>query len=373
MASNTSTRRYDLDWLKALAVLLVPIMHAGIIFTNTPYLIKNSETSMWMDIPIILISMPIMPLFFTISGMSIYYALQRKDLGEFVRSRIVRLLVPYLFGLLTISSISTYYALRRQDLFSGSFFEFYPHYFDGWWGYGGNFPWYGHHLYFLIYLFAFSIVGLPLFRFLRSYVNRSWIASLAAFANKPGGLFLFVLPVLAIEFTEPLTSLGIPHQGGWHFLSYVVFLVLGFLIASNDDFLRAIHRHARASLVVAALCIVAGAVIFLAIGDLYLAMIPVGIYAWCIGIAVLSAANKRLNAPSRALALLGDGALPFYIVHEGILVPVAFYVTATSLGILPKYGIILAVALPLMVLAAALIRRVNVLRLLFGLRPIARG
>lgn len=369
----TSLRRYDLDWLKSLAVLLVPIMHGGIIFTHTPYLIENSVKSVAMDLPIVLMSVPIMPLFFAISGMSIYYALNSKSAREFVRSRILRLLVPFLFGLFTISSISTYYALRSRQAFSGSYFEFYPHYFDGWWGYGGNFPWYGHHLYFLIYLCVFSLVGLPLFLFLRAEINRRWIAALAAFANKPGGLYLLVLPAVAIEITDPLKELGLPHQGGWHIFSYVVFLLCGFLMASNDDFLRAIHRYARASLVVAGISVAAAAAVFLAFDDPMLAMAPVCIYSWSIDIAVLSAAHKRLNKPGKALALLSDSALPFYIVHEGILVPVAFYVCATSLGILPKFAIILVVSLPLMVLAAAFVRRVNVLRFLFGLPPIAQA
>jgi hypothetical protein len=55
-------------------------------------------------------------------------------------------------------------------------------------------------------------------------------------------------------------------------------------------------------------------------------------------------------------------------VHEAILVSVAYYVCITDLGIFPKFVIILAVSLPLMLLAVALIRSMNILRFLFGLR-----
>jgi glucan biosynthesis protein C len=369
MAEAKPARRYDLDWMKALVVLMVPFMHGGIIFTNTPYLVKNGETSVLMDIAMMALGIWLMPLLFTISGMSITYALGAMTPGRFVRSRIKRLLVPFLFGLFTISAFSTYYAVRHQRGFQGSFFDFYPHYFDGWWGFGGNFPWYGHHLYFLIYLFVFSVLGLGLFLFLRLPMHRRWIASLANVVNKPGVLFLLILPVVLNEAIYPF-PLWLPRQGAWHMFSYIIFLLYGFLFASHEGFRHAIHRHARAGLVLALLAAVAAAVLFFTIDDLMLALSPISIYAWGIMIAVLSAADKRLSKPNRALALLGDSALPFYIVHEPILVTVAFYVCATDLGILPKLAIMLVIALPLMVLVVALIRRVNALRTLFGLRPL---
>jgi glucan biosynthesis protein C len=370
MEETKPARRYDLDWLKALAVLMVPIVHGGIIFTNTPYLVKNAETSVLMDVAMMALGIWLMPLLFTISGMSLYYALGAMTPGQFVRSRIKRLLVPFTFGLFTISSFSTYYAVRYRDGFDGSFFDFYPHYFDGFWGFGGNFPWYGHHLYFLLYLFVFSIAGLGLFLFLRQPFHRRWIAALANAVTKPGVLFLLILPVVLNESVYPFT-LWIPRQGGWHMFSYIIFLLYGYLFASHEGFRQAIHRHARAGLVLALLSAIAAAILFFTIDDLMLALSPVSIYAWGIMIAVLSAADKRLNQPNRALALLGDSALPFYIVHEPILVMVAFYVFPMDLGILPKLAVILVIALPLMVLAVALIRRVNALRFLFGLRPLS--
>lgn len=367
-----TNRRYDLDWLKALAVVMVPIIHGGIIFSDTPYLIKNDETSLFVSAVVILIGMPLMPLFFMISGKSICFALDSKKPKEFIRSRIVRLIVPYVFGLFAISSVSTYFSVRRHGDFSGSFFEFYPHYFDGWWGFGGNFPWYGHHLYFLLYLFLFSILFLGPFLLLRRERGQRWLAALASFVNKPGALYLLILPVAAIEYFNPLGDLGIPHQGGWHMFSFVFFLIYGFFFANNEGFQRAIDRHARYAPWIALLSAITAAVVVLNTPDLFLSLIPVSIYVWSIDILILSHARKHLRQPSKTLALLGDSALPFYIVHEPILVAIAFYVCATDLAILPKLTIILAASLPLMVLAVAFIRRVNTLRFLFGLRPTSK-
>jgi hypothetical protein len=51
--------------------------------------------------------------------------------------------------------------------FAGSFIEFYPHYFDGFYAFGGNFAWMGLHSWYLEMLFIFSLITLPLFLYLR--------------------------------------------------------------------------------------------------------------------------------------------------------------------------------------------------------------
>jgi peptidoglycan/LPS O-acetylase OafA/YrhL len=372
MRSNSrSTRRYDLDWLKALAVIMVPFIHGGIIFSDTPYLIKNDETSLFITAAVILIGMPIMPLFFMISGMSISFALDSKKPSEFIVSRFVRLMIPFTFGLFAMSSVSTYFAMRRLGEFSGTFLEFYPHYFDGSWGYGGIFPWYGHHLYFLLYLFVFTLLCLGPFLFLRHERGLKWLAPLTSLVNKPGGLYILIVPVAAIEYFNPLMDLRIPHQGGWHMFSFLVYLIYGYAFSSNDAFQRAIDRHARSAPWVALLSAIAAGIVYVSSSNLNLSLIPVSIFVWSIDILILSYARKALNKPTKLLALLGDSALPFYIVHEPILVAVAFYVCAMDMAILPKLLIILATSIPLMVLAVAFIRRVKPLRFLYGLRPIA--
>ncbi len=370
-STSRSVRRYDLDWLKALAVIMVPLIHGGIIFSDTPYLIKNDETSLVITAAVILIGMPIMPLFFMISGMSISFALDSKKPRAFMMTRFLRLIIPFIFGLFFMSSVSTYFALRRLGEFSGTFLEFYPHYFDGLWGYGGVFPWYGHHLYFLLYLFVFTLLCLGPFMLLRRERGQNWLVSLSSIVNVPGGLFILILPVAAIEYFNPLMELGVPHQGGWHMFSFLLFLIYGYIFASNDGFQRAIDRHARFTPWVALLSATAAGIVYVSSSNLNLSLIPISIFVWSIDILILSYAGKALNKPGKMLALLGDSALPFYIVHEPILVAVAFYVCATDMAILPKLLIILTASIPLMVLIVALIRRVNPLRVLYGLRPIA--
>ena len=67
---------------------------------------------------------------------------------------------------------------------------------------------------------------------------------------------------------------------------------------------------------------------------------------------------------------VNEGLLPFHILHHSIVIISAFYIAQWNGPILPKYllilGCTLGVTLPLYI---CLIKRVNLLRFLFGMRP----
>ncbi len=65
--------------------------------------------------------------------------------------------------------------------------------------------------------------------------------------------------------------------------------------------------------------------------------------------------------------------LPFYVVQQPVIILIAFYVVPWNMGILPKWLIISTLSLALsLVLYDLLIRRVNGIRWLFGMKPLHR-
>lgn len=76
-------RRFDLDWLRIISILLVFFYHSSLIFATGPWSIKNTETSIhlvkWMQLGLGLI----LPLFFVIAGMSTFYALNYVKAGKY--------------------------------------------------------------------------------------------------------------------------------------------------------------------------------------------------------------------------------------------------------------------------------------------------
>jgi len=85
---------------------------------------------------------------------------------------------------------------------------------------------------------------------------------------------------------------------------------------------------------------------------------------------ILSLAAKYLNFNNKALAYGGEIVLPFYILHQTIILCVGWFVIRWNMGIVPKYLIIAVVSFVLiMALYEPLVRRFNVVRFFFGMRP----
>jgi peptidoglycan/LPS O-acetylase OafA/YrhL len=80
-------RRYDLDWLRILAILAVFVFHTSRFFDIDDWSIKNATTypglHLWTSFP----SHWLMPLIFVISGMSTFYALGTRGASRFLKDR----------------------------------------------------------------------------------------------------------------------------------------------------------------------------------------------------------------------------------------------------------------------------------------------
>jgi hypothetical protein len=85
---------------------------------------------------------------------------------------------------------------------------------------------------------------------------------------------------------------------------------------------------------------------------------------------VMSLGMKYLNVKSKFVTYGNEAVLPFYIFHQTIILCVGWFVIRWNMGILSKYLIIAVVSFALiMVLYELLVRRFNVVRFFFGMRP----
>jgi glucan biosynthesis protein C len=79
--------------------------------------------------------------------------------------------------------------------------------------------------------------------------------------------------------------------------------------------------------------------------------------------------ERFLNFTNRFLVHVNEMVLPFYILHQTVIISVAYFVVQTGLAIPLKYAITVMISFAvIVVLYELLVSRIGVLRFLFGMR-----
>ena len=378
---TTLPRRWDIDWLRVLATGAVFLFHCARFFNEEGWHVKNNQLDFGMTVFVAIVSQWLMPLFFILSGASAYYALNRRRSSSYLRERLTRLLVPLIFGILVLIPPQVYVeSVSGQSetvpAFAGSFIEFYPHYFDGFYAFGGYFAWMGLHLWYLLVLFIFSLLTLPLFIFFKTELGQRLISGLAAWLTKPGLIFLLPAPLIIFEIALDPEGLGFRNFGGWSPFIYLGWLIIGYLLVAEARFGQAIRQHYLAAVVLAGLTITIGLILYLsndaAYGSPeYVLRSTLRIFnSWFWLLAILGLGQRYFNFNSKFLAYASEASLPFYILHQTVIVVVGFFLMEWPLAVLPKYLLLAVISLTIiMTLYELLIKRFNGMRFLFGLKP----
>jgi len=382
MTTIPHRRRDDIDWLRVLAMLVVFLYHCGRFFNNEDWHVKNLQTSYIITLSLAIVGQWMMPLFFALSGISSYYALGYQKPARYIHSRFKRLVVPLIFGVFVIiAPLQVYLERISHGQFQGSFLQFYPHYFQGWYGLGGNFAWMGIHLWYLEVLFVFSLIMLPLFICLRRNTGAALLSKIAATLGRPECIFLLAIPVVIMEYVSNIpalrsTLLGIRAFGGWSLLPYLVFFSLGYVIAAEVQFTAAIEKQRLAALAVGIVVTLVGFYLVESgrpIADWLVAILR-GLNAWAWLIAMLGFGSRSLNFSNRFLKYANEAVLPFYILHQAVILAIGYYIVRLDLPIAAKFFIIVTVALvTILSLYDVLVKRINVLRFLFGMKLIPQS
>ncbi len=367
--STTTSRRYDLDWLRVCAVLGVFFVHSLHFFDVDDWAIKNATTYPWVGSLMALLGVWIMPLIFVISGASLFYASRKGNAAGFAWDKMLRLFVPLLVGIFTLSVTQVYVERVNHGQFQGTLFEFLPHYFDGLYGFGGNFAFHGIHLWYLLVLFLFTFLLMPLFWWFKGATGNRVLRRLGDLLALPGAIVLFVAPALMLRFITDSGALGGGYAlGGWRPVQYLWFLLAGYLIVSHEALQQRIIQARWVCLMLAVLLVT----LSFAQGmgpDAYRLLA-----VWPGLLAMLGFAMKHLTFSNRFLAYSNEAVLPFYILHHNVLVWVGFFVVGWAVSDLGKYLIItLTSFVTCVLLYEYLVRRFNVLRVLFGMKPLHRS
>ena len=328
-----------------LGIFLLHAMH--LFDEGTDWHLRNVDQSMVVLILRGLIDIWAVPLFFVLSGVGAWFALQKRSGGAFLVERVRRLLIPlYTVGMFLIVLPQIYFDAYTNG-FRGGFWQAIGRSlgsarFDaGWPGLSTLFP---GHLWFLQYLFLVSVVALPVLLILRSDTGRRLIGRIAQLCSRRGGIFWMILPMAAVRVALMGVFLG---QFTWAvFVFYAVLFVIGYMLASDERFTRSTERNRWIGLLLGILSFALQGFLILTqdyqmfrepfsiVFVLYEITLSIGI--WGFIVFLMGMASRHRNRPSRALAYSNEAILPFFLFHQTVILSIGWFVIRWNLHLVWK-------------------------------------
>ena len=341
-------RRYDIDWLRVIAIVLLLIYHMAIVFQPWGIyigFIQSVETSEAIWIPMALINVWRIPLLFFVSGMGMCFALKRRNWKQLLADRAQRILLPLIFGSFFIVPI---HVVIFQKYYNQAI-EYSPSM---------------GHLWFLsnICIYVLQCIGLAFLDKNYSYKIFNFIRVLL---KRPYFIYLFVIPfMLEAELVNPdMFSLYVGTGHGFILGMFAFFF--GFMfVAIGDSFWNALLKMRNVSLIIALGLYLVRLFYFDLSSPNYLSSLES--MSWIF--AVLGYGYRYLNNPSKSLVYLSQAVYPVYILHMMFLYLGAYLILPLNMSVEINIILVISFSFAGSFITYELIRRISLLRPLFGLK-----
>jgi membrane-bound acyltransferase YfiQ involved in biofilm formation len=347
-------RRYDIDWLRVIAIGLLLLYHIGIVFQPWAvflgFLQSNEPIeSLWP--PMAMLNVWRIPLLFFVSGMGVCFAIRKRNWKQLIIERTRRILVPFLFGMVILVPIhvliwQNYY---HQDL------RYAPH---------------PGHLWFLGNIFIYVVLLSPLFFLMRNRQQGRVLRGLSWLFSNPLGLLLitalFVLETLAVR-PERYAMFAFTFHG---FLLGLVAFLSGFtVVITGPAFWNTVRRWRWIYLVAAVMSYMIRYLVFglEAPGILAAAESTFWIFS------ALGFGYRYLNRPGKTLNYLSQAAYPVYILHMIFLYAGASLILPLEIPAVFQLILVTGITAAGCMGSYEIIRRLSFLRPLFGLKTAKKG
>jgi peptidoglycan/LPS O-acetylase OafA/YrhL len=382
-ATPTATARvYPLDWLRVLALLGVFVYHTMRPFDTNDWHVKNDQQS---EIITIVLSSMIwgLVLFFLLAGAGSALALRWRTTGQHLRERLLRLGVPLVVGYLLLSPVQAFIQETHFGRYHGSFLASIPTFFRTQWAQlrdGPDLPlvvpWAGH-LWFLVFLLWFSLLGLPLLTLLRRPSGRRLTGWLGRHAQSPGAVLWWAVPLALLN--AAVGGPGTVEHGWGEFVLYFGPFLAGALLLADRRLLDAVRRDLRPALTLAIITTLAiGVTLATGFAQRWFevpyswqgtaAYLLVSVWIWAAMMTALSAGLRFAAFRKPLPRLAGATAMPFFLIHQPVILAVAFFVVRWNSGIAVKLPAVLTISLAITVPLAIGLARIPYLSTLLGVK-----
>jgi hypothetical protein len=384
-AAPRPQRRVDLDWTRIGAFGLLIVYHVGTLYVSWEFHVKSAHRITGLE-PLMLVLNPWrLALLFLVSGAATRFMLLRYPVRPLLRARSTRLLVPLVFGMLVIVPPQAYDQIAESLGYPAGFLDFYARRylaFDAQFCRPGPCillpTW--NHLWFVAYLWVYTMALGVVLVAVPGLVG--WIEQRLSPALS--GVWLLIAPSVAFAAYRLALWPNFPSThallGDWYnHMVYATVFLLGFLLARADGFWDAIESQRWWALSLAGALFLSFLVLRWTRGSatppsLLLKLyggIAYGCYQWLCIVAVLGFARHWLTADSAARRYLTDAIFPYYIVHQTAIIMIAHELHGRGLPAWLEASIVISGTVAACALTYEIVRRMAILRPLFGLRPAA--
>lgn len=348
MKAQTTNRRYDIDWLRVIAIGLLLIYHIAIIFQPWGVFIgfiqrSKSIESLW--IPMSMLNIWRIPLLFFISGMGVCFAMKKRTWKQLLLERTKRIFVPFVFGILFI--VPVHILLWQRYYNQDVSYSVSP-----------------GHLWFLGNIFIYVIVLSPVLYYLQQN-NNIVIGFFKKLYIKPIGFLIVAIPFILETFVinpEPYELYAMTLHG---FIIGMLAFFFGFtFVASGNVFWQTVLKWRWLYLSISGTVFIIRMMFFELKAPGYLMAFESVVWIF----AILGFSFKHLNRKNKILSYISKGAYPIYILHMVFLYLGSVIILPLEIPAFIKFILIVIFTFSgCLMVYDLIIRRINFIKPLFGL------
>ena len=372
-------RHHGLDWLRIGAFGVLIAYHVGMVFVPWDFHVKL-QTEDWVAVPMLATNPWRLALLFVVSGYdSRALFARRRAAGAFAANRSWRLLIPLLFGIIVVIPAQPWVELVTKHGYPHNFIHFWANdYFRFGPLNGLDLPTW-QHLWFVVYLWVYTMLVATLLAALPLRARESLQRGFDAAMRGPGPFLIPAAWMLAVTtwwFVGMRETHGLFDDGVAH-ATYLPAFLFGFALAGSHGVVAAFARWWKPAALVALATYGVVVAIEVVWPGKTIAPPPYGrifsaaraVQGWATIAALIGIAETYWNRDHRWRPMLTEAVFPFYIVHQTVIVVVAYWLIGAGLSLAANFAILVAATVAGCWTFYLTGRSIAPLRPLIGLRP----
>jgi surface polysaccharide O-acyltransferase-like enzyme len=300
-----------------------------------------------------------MPLMFVLAGICTRFSLEKRSAKEYLKERIKKLLIPFAAGLIMIVPFQTFFARKYFYNYNGNFIDNYKMFFStltDFSGYDGGFT--PGHLWFILYLLIISVVSL--------LIKNIFIAKMKFIKIEKLNVIYIILFFMIILGMNYALNIG----GGYSLGKYLSLFLLGHYLLSNDRIISKLEKNKITLFILYITSTVLLLYLYIRYnfisGILFDALFNFS--GWMGVLSVLVIGKLYLNFSNKIAMYFVKSSYPVYILHQTILVAIAYYTVKFTGTVFFQVIIIMFGSFVLTILCYEIVKRIPFVNVLFGIK-----